>query len=344
MEHPFGLVCRTINKETLVSTPESSSKSPVRKLGRGLHALIGSPVQIRAVAAEPKSAPPLPIAEVVDSTGGSGEAIRMIAPEQIIPNRRQPRTDFDETSIASLAESIRTAGLMQPILVRPIGQGYELIAGERRWRAARLIGLAMVPALVRSVDDQSAAELALIENIQREDLNPMERAHALRRLVEDFSLTHQQLAERVGLDRASVTNLLRLSELDQSTADLVRNGTLTQGHAKALLSLQDSMIRGRFATRAAAEGWSVRELERRVQQAVKGGVALPKSAAADATEVTARDANVADLERQLSEHLGTRVTLNLGRKKGSGRLTIDFYSLDQFDGLMGRIGFGGPRK
>jgi ParB family chromosome partitioning protein len=344
VEHPFGLVYRTINKETLVSTPESSSKSPVRKLGRGLHALIGSPVQIRAVAVEPKSTPPSPIAEIADTTGGPGEAIRMIAPEQIIPNRRQPRTDFDDTSIASLAESIRTAGLMQPILVRPFGQGYELIAGERRWRAARLIGLAMIPAFVRSVDDQSAAELALIENIQREDLNPMERAHALRRLVDDFSLTHQQLAERVGLDRASVTNLLRLSDLDQSTADLVRNGTLTQGHAKALLSLQDSMIRGRFATRAAAEGWSVRELERRVQQAVKGGVALPKSAAADATEVTARDANVADLERQLSEHLGTRVTLNLGRKKGSGRLTIDFYSLDQFDGLMGRIGFGGPRK
>lgn len=330
--------------EDSVNMPDSSAKGPVRKLGRGLHALIGTPVQIRAVVTEPKVPAVVPATADPIAQGGGGEQIRMIPLDQIVPNRRQPRTDFDESSIASLAESIRTAGVMQPILVRPLAQGYELIAGERRWRAARLAGLPALPAFIRAVDDQAAAELALIENIQREDLNPIERAHALRRLVDEFALTHQQLAERVGLDRATVTNLLRLSELDQSTADLVRSGALSQGHAKALLSLHDASVRGRFATRAATEGWSVRELERRVQQMVKGGTALPKPPTAESLEVTARDANVADLERQISEHLGTRVTLHLGRKKGSGRLTLDFYSLDQFDGLMARIGFGNRGK
>ena len=330
-------------KEISVSTPESASKGPVRKLGRGLQALIGTPVQIRAVPSEPRAPVVVPSSAVSAQAGGSDERVQLIALDRIIPNRRQPRTDFDESSIASLADSIRSAGLMQPILVRPTADGYELIAGERRWRAAKQIGLTSIPALVRTVDDQSAAELALIENIQREDLNPMERAHALRRLVEEFSLTHQQLAERVGLDRATVTNLLRLSDLDPSTAELVRNGTLTQGHAKALLSLHDAAARGKFASRAASEGWSVRELERRVQQAVKGGAGIASPVVKDSTEVTARDANVADLERQLSDHLGTRVTLQLGRKKGSGRLTIDFYSLDQFDGLMAKVGFGNAR-
>jgi len=327
-----------------VNTPESASKGPVRKLGRGLHALIGTPVQIRATPVDPKGPVPEPGGASKATEGGSSERIQLISLDQIVPNRRQPRTEFDEASIASLADSIRSAGLMQPILVRPLPEGYELIAGERRWRAAKRIGLESIPALVRRVDDQSAAELALIENIQREDLNPMERAHALRRLVEDFSLTHQQLADRVGLDRATVTNLLRLSDLDNATAELVRSGTLTQGHAKALLSLHDAATRSAFATRAASEGWSVRELERRVQQVVKGVVALPNATPKETIEVTARDANVADLERQLSEHLGTRVKLQLGRKKGSGRLTIDFYSLDQFDGLMAKVGFGSSRR
>jgi ParB family chromosome partitioning protein len=261
--------------------------------------------------------------------------------EQIVPNRRQPRTDFDEASLQSLAASIKSAGLMQPIMVRPLSNGYELVAGERRWRAAKLIGLKLIPAVVKSVDDQVAAELALIENIQREDLNPMERAFALRRLADEFSLTHQAVAEKVGLDRASVTNLLRLSDLDRGTSDLVRSGKLTQGHAKALLAVTDLGARAQFAARIISEDWSVRELERRVQHAVKGTVSTPASSGAPQKDVTARDANVADLERQLAEHLGTRVSLQLGRKKGSGRLTIDFYNLDQFDGLMQKMGFGG---
>ena len=340
-----------------MTTVDPSQKGPVRKLGRGLSALLGSPVQIQAPAPVAQVAPvadqapaPAPVVSrfvtpkasaVVEFPSPEDPGLREIPVEQIVPNRRQPRTDFDEASLQSLAASIRSAGLMQPIMVRPLSNGYELVAGERRWRAAKLIGLKLIPAVVKSVDDQVAAELALIENIQREDLNPMERAFALRRLADEFSLTHQAVAEKVGLDRASVTNLLRLSDLDRGTSDLVRSGKLTQGHAKALLAVTDLGARAQFAARIISEDWSVRELERRVPHAVKGTVSTPASSGAPQKDVTARDANVADLERQLAEHLGTRVSLQLGRKKGSGRLTIDFYNLDQFDGLMKKMGFGG---
>jgi ParB family chromosome partitioning protein len=375
-----------------MSTHDSSQKGAVRKLGRGLSALLGTPVQIQvpasaAASAAPAAAPvvqpavgtpaaatpfvgvqvrqpmikaPAPVPPMVVAApsqsieepeaaleetreaAAPGAGLREIPVERIVPNRRQPRTEFDQAALASLAASIKSAGLMQPIMVRPLSDGFELIAGERRWRAAKLIGLTMIPAVVRPVDDQVAAELALVENIQREDLNPMERAHALRRLADEFSLTHQEIADKVGLDRASVTNLLRLSELDTGTSDLVRSGKLTQGHAKALLSLADLGIRAKYATQAIAEDWSVRELERQVQSALKGGRVVAKGAAeAPSKDLTARDANVADLERQLADHLGTRVTIQLGRKKGSGRLTLDFYSLDQFDGLMQKMGFGG---
>lgn len=328
-----------------MNSQDSSQKGPARKLGRGLSALLGSPVQIQATgvsaapaARVPRESPadaPAQIRAEPDPTG-----LRSIPVDQIIPNRRQPRTDFDGAALSVLADSIRSAGLMQPIMVRPVGDRFELVAGERRWRAAKLIGLASIPAVVRVLDDQSAAELAIIENVQREDLNPIERAKALRRLADDFALTHQQIAEKVGLDRASVSNLLRLSDLDPATSDLVRTGRLTQGHAKALLALNELGARGQMASRAVSEDWSVRELERRIQLAQKGGSVVPRGTGHATSDVTARDANVADLERQLADHLGTRVKLQLGRKKGSGRLTVEFYNLDQFDGLMQKIGFG----
>jgi ParB family chromosome partitioning protein len=261
--------------------------------------------------------------------------------EHIVPNPRQPRTDFDLPLIEGLAASIRQSGLMQPILVRPVGDRFELVAGERRWRAAKLVGLQTLPALVRVLDDQSSAELALIENVQREDLNPIERARALRRLSEEFGLTHQAIADRVGLDRASVTNLVRLADLDDGCASLVRSGKLSQGHAKALLSISDIKARLSLAERAITQEWSVRELERQVQlrhQSEKGE--RPASSAVP-QDPSARDANVADLEQRLSAHLGTRVRIQLGRKKGSGRLVLEFYNLEQFDGIMQRIGFNG---
>ena len=326
-----------------MTTSDSSQRGPVRKLGRGLNALLGNPVQIQAASASPAPVPrPLVPKAPVPAEGSTAEAsgIRSIPVEQIVPNRRQPRVDFDDGSLSALAESIKSAGLMQPIMVRPSEVGFELIAGERRWRAAKLIGLETIPALVRLVDDQTAAELAIIENVQREDLNPIERAQALRRLADEFTLTHQQIADKVGLDRASVSNLLRLSDLDAATSGHVRAGRLSQGHAKALLSLTDLAVRSQFAARVMKEEWSVRELERRIQIAQKGGTIVPRGTSGPSRDVTARDANVADLERQLADYLGTRVKLQLGRKKGSGRLTIEFYSLDQFDGLMTKMGFG----
>jgi ParB family chromosome partitioning protein len=345
-----------------MSQVDQPGKGPVRKLGRGLSALLGSPVQVQVPGASPSRV--VPAVNIAPSPQGTAagtteqapavaveikpseapttdSALRQIPVEQVVPNRRQPRTDFSDAALQSLAESIRTAGLMQPIMVRRhLGQ-YELVAGERRWRAAKLLGMTMIPALIRDMDEQTAAELALIENIQREDLNPMERATALRRLALDFSMTHQAIADKVGLDRASVTNLLRLSELDPSTADLVRAGQLTQGHAKALLAVSNIAQRSELAAGVLKHDWSVRELERQVQSLQRQSVTSTDKSNVDKKEPTARDANVADLERQLGEHLGTRVHLQLGRKKGSGRLIVDFYNLDQFDGLMQKIGFGG---
>lgn len=335
-----------------MTNQDAQQKGAVRKLGRGLSALLGTPVQIQAPSpASVRTERPTmaPRGSVVDAslepapaeTVGS-EGIRSIAVGQIVPNRRQPRQDFDEAALDSLARSIKSAGLMQPVVVRPIDSGFELVAGERRWRAAKRIGLESIPAVIRDVDEQGAAELALIENIQREDLNAMERAIALRRLADDYSLTHQEIADKVGLDRTSVTNLLRLADLDGATASLVRLNLISQGHAKALLAIADPVGRARLAQQVADEGWSVRELERRIQQ-LQRSTGMQRDASEDpsANDITARDANVADLERQLAEYLGTKVAIQLGRKKGSGRLILDFYSLDQFDGLMQRMGFRG---
>lgn len=372
-----------------MSQQDQKDRGAGKKLGRGLSALLGTPVSIRvppspaetvvrsAVEAMAASSPqimqektpaesaggeagmsPQPAARDADNAStaglhappqppssvsrGSGD-LREIPVEQIVPNPRQPRTDFDQTSIDALAASIRQAGLMQPIMVRPTAKGYELVAGERRWRAARLLGLRSIPAIVRQLDDEASAELALIENIHREDLNPMDRALALRRLSDDFALTHQQLADRVGLDRPTVTNLLRLSDLDPTTADLVRRGAISQSHGKALLAIDNLKLRTEMAQRAAKEEWSVRELEHRVQQSNAVNISREKTYDQSSREPNPRTANVADLERKLGEHLGTKAKLQLGRKKGSGRLIIEFYSLDQFDGLMSRLGFRADR-
>jgi ParB family chromosome partitioning protein len=264
--------------------------------------------------------------------------VASIAVDQLRPNPRQPRQDFDDAALESLAESIRTAGLMQPIIARPTPDGaFEIVAGERRWRAARRLGLAVIPAIVRPIDDQTAAEWALIENIQREDLNPMDRASALRKLAEEFQLTHQQLGERVGLDRASISNLLRLADLDAFTADAVRRGKLTQGHAKALLAVGRVDHRQTLAAAAISGDWSVRELERRVQHTNRQ--IDPSQRTSAAASAVRGSAHLEDLERRLSEYLGSRVTIQLGRKKGSGRIAIDFFTLDQFDGVVAKMGF-----
>jgi ParB family chromosome partitioning protein len=302
-----------------------------RKLGRGLESLISirQPVEIDA---------PLPERQAPASTPGepTGDIV-MVQVDQIAPNPDQPRQEFDEKALDALATSIRSAGLMQPVVVRRSAgppPGYVLVVGERRWRAARRIGLREIPAIVRRIDDRTAAEWALIENIQREDLNPIERAEAFRKLVELHGLTHQQLADRVGLDRSTVTNFIRLNELDDFAREAVRSGRLTPGHAKALLSIGDDSARRTLADLCIRNGWTVRALERRAGALSSGG----KPTGRATTPRLAPSAHLADLAGQIAQQLGTRVRIEQGRSRGSGRLLIEFFSLDQFDGLLARMG------
>lgn len=275
------------------------------------------------------------------STPRAGEAIEELQISLIARNMRQPRERFDERALKALGESIQLHGLIQPIVVRrltvPRGtKRFELIAGERRMRAFEAIGRSTIPAIIRTTDDASSAALALIENVQREDLNPIERAVALKRLITDFSWTQQQAGDRIGLDRASVANLLRLNELDAFTSSCVREGQLSQGHAKALLSIADPAVRRAIAERSLHDEWSVRQVEREVQR-LKSAAGLAPIPVAPSTRHPS--AQISDLEKRLGTHLGTKVTITKGRKPGTGTLSIDFYSLAQFDGILDRLNF-----
>lgn len=261
-------------------------------------------------------------------------AYRLVPINSITRNPWQPREMFHEEQIRELAQSIESAGLMQPLVVRSKGKGYELIAGERRLRALVLLKRTEAPVVIHDVNDQVAAEWALIENLQREDLNPMERATAMQRLVAEFELTHEELADRLGLKRVSVTNILSLNHLDAKTASLVRSGVLSAGHAKCLLSVDSLLERARLAEACVKESWPVRKLEqeaKRIRERSTGNTRLPATRAISA--------HVADLERQLTEHLGTKVTIQMGRKPNTGRVVLQFYSNAQFDGLLQAMNF-----
>ena len=288
-----------------------------RKLGRGLSSLMtAEPVEV----AVPESA--------VNRTHGT--LVVQLGIDEIIPNKYQPRISVHPTALAELAASIRQTGVMQPVIVRPAdGGGYELVAGERRWRAAMEAGLGTIPAIVRELSDEQSAEWALIENVQREDLNPVERARAFANLSDRFGLTHAQIAERVGIDRTSVTNLLRILDLEPRVLDLVGDGRLSLGHAKALLAFPPGEGRVRVAQAAVRDSWSVRRVEAAARGAGgSGGGDRPK-----------RPANLVELERQLGEHLGTKVHIMADRKGEKGRIALEFYSLEHFDGLMAKMGF-----
>jgi ParB family chromosome partitioning protein len=288
-----------------------------RKLGRGLDALLSS-----EVVADLGSA---------DKGRGSPEGVQIaeIGLDQVVPNRYQPRRDFNEEALAELVSSIRSQGVMQPVVVRPRAQGgYELVAGERRWRAAGLAGLDVIPALIRDVSDEQASAMALIENIQREDLNPLEEAHALQRLRDEFGLTQQQVADAVGKSRVAVTNLLRLLNLGPAVRDLLVAGSIEMGHARALLSL-DSVVQERAANEVVARQLSVRQTEalvRRLQHG-KGPGRSPEAV---------RDADTARLERELSDKIGAPVSISCNAK-GRGRLVIRYGSLEELDGILGHI-------
>ena len=263
------------------------------------------------------------------------EGLQYIPVDRILANPYQPRQEFDEAALQSLADSIRSEGVMQPIVVRTEDGLYELVAGERRWRAAKMAGLKRIPALIRQITDHQLAEWALIENLQREDLNPIERAEAFARLVDMFGLSHDQVASRVSLNRSTVTNLLRLLSLAPGVQQLLRDDLLSMGQARALAALTDPAQQESLAKKAVREGLSVRAVEQTARRMLAAGGA----AGGDAVDVkSSKPSNFQDLERQIGQQIGTRVSIQAGRRKGAGKLTIEFYSLDQFDDLIGRLG------
>jgi len=274
-------------------------------LGRGLDALLGA-----------------------DTAAAPRDALATLPVGRIRPGKYQPRTRMDQQALAELAASIRSQGLMQPLLVRPIDRDrYELIAGERRWRAAQMAGLEEVPVLVRDVPDEAALALSLIENIQRENLNPIEEAAGLQRLIDEFGMTHEQAADAVGRSRTATTNLLRLLKLARPVQDMVMEGAIDMGHARALLAL-DGARQIEAAHRIAAKGLSVRDTEALVQSLARGRTGARRPARAD------RD--LARLEEELSAALGTTVEIRPS-KKGSGKVLVHYASLDHLDELLKRL-------
>lgn len=329
------------------STPPST-----RKLGKGLSSLIGvGPVPVvPAIKATPvQPGVPAQVTATVESPRSDGAQatnttqtlsdVRYISLAAINPNKFQPRTTFEDAAIAGLAESIKRAGVIQPIVVRPrlgVADQFELIAGERRWRAATLAGLKSIPAIVKDISDEESAEWALIENVQREDLNPIDRARAFKRLCETFGLSHGDLASKLGLDRSSVANFIRLNELEEPIIEMILRGTLSGGHGKALLMAPPGLPRLQLAKEATERSYSVRRVEfeaRRLADTAKGA-----GAPASDGLPTARQAVLADLEKRISQSLGTKVTIRTDRSGKRGQINIEFYGLEHFEDLTRRLG------
>ena len=272
-------------------------------LGRGLDALLGA-------------------------DGAPRDSLLTLPVSRIRPGRYQPRTRMDQQALAELAASIRTQGLIQPLLVRPVDRDrYELIAGERRWRAAQMAGLEEVPALVREVADDAALALSLIENIQRENLNPIEEAAGLQRLIDEFKMTHEQAADAVGRSRSATTNLLRLLKLAKPVQEMLMEGALEMGHARALLAL-DPARQIETGNRGAAKGLSARETEALVQRVLRG--------AGSARRRKKTDRDLARLEEETAERLGTTVEIRPARR-GAGKLVLHYSSLDHLDQLLKKL-------
>jgi len=290
-------------------------------LGRGLDALLGGAA----------------LTNVGEESGGE---LKRLPVHLVQRGKYQPRRDMREEALKDLADSIRKQGVVQPIVVRPVGGGspgeqrYEIIAGERRWRAAQMAGLDTVPAVVRDVPDKTAIAMALIENIQRADLNPLEEAEAMQRLISEFEMTHQEAAEAVSRSRAAVTNLLRLLELSREVQDMVRKGALEMGHARALLALKGP-AQTDAARRVVDRGLTVRDTEQLVRRRLQELQGAPGSHGASKQPAKA-DPNVRQLERQLGEKLGAKVLVEQG-SKGAGKLVIHYTSLDELDGILAHI-------
>ena len=308
-----------------------------RGLGRGLDALLGSaarpatpppPREATPVAERPELRP-VPTPEPATVAAVKDGSLQLLPLDIIQRGKYQPRVDMHQESLQELADSISVQGVIQPIVVRSIGEEghYEIIAGERRWRAAQLAGLHEIPAVIRAVEDRAAIAIALIENIQREDLNPLEEARALERLIKEFEITHEQAAEAVGRSRAAVSNLLRLLDLDDAVKAMVESGQLEMGHARALLALAGAK-QIEAARQVVSRGLTVRATEGLVKSLQRPQAAKPVA--------VKKDANILHLETSLADKLGASVVLRPG-KGGKGKLEISYNSLDELDGILEHI-------
>ena len=312
-----------------MSDKKTTKKPQRRGLSRGLGALLGNNTKPQTSSEAAVESQAITTTSQSPANGG----MQVLSIEQLQRGRYQPRSDMRQDSLQELADSIKKQGIMQPIVVRPIGgQGneiqYEIIAGERRWRAAQLAELAEVPVIIRDVADEDAIAMALIENIQRENLNPLEEALALHRLIEEFDLTHDEAAQAVGRSRASVTNLLRLLELDPSVKRLVAERELSMGHARAILALSKDKQLG-LAKNVVKQGLSVRATESLVRKMQQVNSKKPQN-------IKHKDADISRLELNLTDKLGAKVAIE--DKKGKGKLVISYSSLDELDGILAKIG------
>ena len=329
----------------------AKSNESKKRLGRGLDSLMGMarPAPLAQAAVEPNSE------SVAQPKHGGGDPpagskyspqtgppqnspeLQMVDVERLAPNPKQPRTRFEPKALQSLGASLKRSGMMQPIVAVSSGEGFEIVAGERRWRAAQEVGIQEVPVLVRTLGAQEIAELALIENIQREELNPMERAQGFAILAESFGMTHEQIAEVVGLNRSTISNHLRLLDLDGPIQMLLRHGQLDMGHGRALLGESNTIRRRKLAEKCAREGWSVRRLESMVHA---GGTPDQTPQSASESSSGSRTTLAAqDLASKLTEHLGTRATIRMRKSGESGTLSLDFSSLDRLDDLCQKLGY-----
>jgi ParB family chromosome partitioning protein len=308
---------------------------PRNALGRGLGALIREPepqvpvnpavvhTTVASVPATGGESAPTPSAQTMTPSGPTQIDIDLIEPSPY-----QPRTRFREESLDELARSIQASGIIQPLVVRPVGKRYQLIAGERRWRAAQRAGLRQVSAIVRQVPDELALEMTLVENIQREDLNAIEQARAFERLMDEFHATQEAVAERTGKDRATVANAIRLLKLEPTIQDWIEEGKLTAGHGRALLAIADSQLRMRYAQRAARGGLTVRQIERLSSRRARSARVLSE------TQV---DPNIREALEELQRHLGTKVLLRQRTKVRPGQLVLEYYDEGQLMRIYDRL-------
>ncbi|HEG43408.1 MAG TPA: ParB/RepB/Spo0J family partition protein [Phycisphaerales bacterium] len=303
------------------------AKEKKRHLGKGLEALLGP---TKGMGKTDQSLSDISGMGRFPKDEALRNSIRMVSVTDLKPNPYQPRTSWDQDQLHDLADSVRSNGIIQPILVRRADTGFEIIAGERRFRAAEMVGLSDVPAIVRDATDEQMLELAIIENIHRSDLNPIERAVAYQEFINTFSLTQAEAAQRLGEGRSVVANYLRLLDLPQEIKQMLIDKTLSMGHARAILALPTDDLRRKLANRAMAGRLNVRDVEQLVRTYLHGREAK--------AEPKQKPANILDLEQRLRETLGTKVQINTGKNTHRGRIIIDYYSLDEFERLTEKMG------